>query len=359
MTNLVQNSLRWQLLLALSFAAASSGVAAEQLSWPGKTWETAATPADAGWSTHQLNDARQVSETLFTNSVLIVHRGVIVDQWGDVDRKLPCHSMRKSLMSLMIGLCVEAGQLDLASTLEDLDIDDKQALSPSEKQATVADLLKSRSGVYHHSALEPRGMKENRPKRGSHPAGTFWFYNNWDFNALLTIFEQQSGEKFFEAFEERIGRPIGMETFTAKDGRYRYNEASIHPGYMFNMTAPDLARVGLLAARGGRWRDEQLVPSNWIEKSTSPYSDTGAKGWYAYMWYATGPNDSKFAAADVGERAFGASGWGGHWMVVLPESDIVIVHRVNTSIPLRNRIVRDHEFGELLTRILAARPKSN
>jgi len=45
-------------------------------------------------------------------------------------------------------------------------------------------------------------------------------------------------------------------------------------------------------------------------------------------------------------------------VVILPKSDIVIVHRVNTSIPIRSRIVRDEEFGKLLTQILAARPKS-
>ena len=44
------------------------------------------------------------------------------------------------------------------------------SLTYEEKQATVRDLLKSRSGVYHEAAAETQEAKDLRPQRGSHPA---------------------------------------------------------------------------------------------------------------------------------------------------------------------------------------------
>ena len=40
-------------------------------------------------------------------------------------------------------------------------------------------------------------MRDGRPKRGSHAPGTFWYYNNWDFNVLGTVFRQLTGADIF------------------------------------------------------------------------------------------------------------------------------------------------------------------
>jgi hypothetical protein len=32
-------------------------------------------------------------------------------------------------------------------------------------------------------------MAARRPPRFSHKPGTFWYYNNWDFNSLGAIYE--------------------------------------------------------------------------------------------------------------------------------------------------------------------------
>ena len=121
---------------------------------------------------------------------MIVDDGVVVDAWGDISRNFQCHSMRKSILSAIIGVHVDQGHLDLSQTLAQLGIDDyAPGLTAEEKQATVGDLIQARSGVYHVALGESREMKAMRPERHSHPAGTFWYYNNWDFNALGTIFE--------------------------------------------------------------------------------------------------------------------------------------------------------------------------
>jgi CubicO group peptidase (beta-lactamase class C family) len=95
------------------------------------------------------------------------------------------HSIRKSLLSALIGIAVDEHKIDLNAAIGSLDIDDNApSLSSTEKTATVADLLKARSGIYHPALYETPGMARLRPARGSHPPGTFWYYNNWDFLVL-------------------------------------------------------------------------------------------------------------------------------------------------------------------------------
>jgi CubicO group peptidase (beta-lactamase class C family) len=59
-------------------------------------------------------------------------------------------SVRKSLLSALIGNAVERKEMDLQRTMESLGIDDNEpSLSAEEKTATVRDLLEARSGIYH------------------------------------------------------------------------------------------------------------------------------------------------------------------------------------------------------------------
>src|SRR5207247_606298 len=84
---------------------------------------------------------------------------------------------------------------------QELGIDDSEpSLTPEEKKATLGDLLKARSGVYHPALYETPGMKAARPRRSSHAHGTFWYYNNWDFNVLGTVFERQTKNSLFREF---------------------------------------------------------------------------------------------------------------------------------------------------------------
>jgi CubicO group peptidase (beta-lactamase class C family) len=93
-----------------------------------------------------------------------------------------------------------------------LGVDDNvPSLSPVEKRARVIDLLKARSGIYHAALCETPAMKAKKPARGSHPPRSFWSYNNWDFNALGTIYESATHDSIYRSFDEWIARPIAME----------------------------------------------------------------------------------------------------------------------------------------------------
>lgn len=96
----------------------------------------------------------------------------------------------------------------------------------------MLDLLCARSGVYHPSGYESPWMVSIKPARHSAGPGTVWCYNNWDFNALGTIFRQSTGADIFADFQARIAGPTGMEDFRpAEDGRYIDLPDSRHPAY--------------------------------------------------------------------------------------------------------------------------------
>ncbi len=324
--------------------------------WPGKDWAPMRSPADRGWSHEGLEAARRRSEEIGSAAVMIVQDGEVVAQWGDVAHRYKTHSIRKSLLSALVGLHVETGAIDLGKTLDELGIDDREGLTPREKAAKVLDVLMARSGVYHPAGFETEFMKNLKPARHSHGPGTWWCYNNWDFNALGTIFEQVTGRGIFDEFRDRIAQPIGMQDFRygsdASDGEYAGFEESIHRAYPFRLSTRDLARFGLLFLRGGRWRDAQVIPEKWVRMSVRPYSHAGERGAYGYMWWVA-RGDIHFPQMSVPEGTYSARGAGGHYVVVMPALDLVVVHRVDTDVP--GRKVESLQFGALLEAILGAK----
>ena len=67
------------------------------------------------------------------------------------------------MLSSLYGIHVDNGNIDLDATLEELNIDDiSPGLTDAEKQATVRDLISSRSGVYHVAAAEWAGVGSDR-----------------------------------------------------------------------------------------------------------------------------------------------------------------------------------------------------
>lgn len=306
-------------------------------------------PTTVGWSADKLKVAKQHSTALKPTAVMIVQDGRVVASWGNTSHKVNVASVRKSLLSALYGIAVSEGRIDLSSSLADLGIDDNApSLTASEKTATVRDLLMARSGIYHPAAYETGDIKRKRPQRGSHPPGSFWFYNNWDFNTLGTIYRHQTGEDIFQSFNRRIAKPLGMEDFSAKDGRYFSEKFSEHPAYPFNLSARDAARFGQLFLNGGRWGDEQVVPASWVKESTTPYSFAKRiRQGYGYMWW-TLPADT------WGPNAFYASGYGGQVIAVVSSKRLVVVQTVD---PKHNpKGVRTSTFIEVLKEITSASP---
>ena len=185
----------------------------------------------------------------------------------------------------------------------------------------------ARSGIYHDAAAETRKMKELRPQRGSHApgSGTFWYYNNWDFNVVGAILRNITGEDTFQAMERHIARPIGMETFTAASGQYVSIRASQYPAYHMWLTAPDFARFGWLMLNRGRWQNQQVIPADYGLPSTNAWTPEARSGIaYGYMWWVS--QNGRQYHAEVGPGSFSARGNGGQILVVAPAHRIVVAH---------------------------------
>jgi CubicO group peptidase (beta-lactamase class C family) len=327
-------------------------VAADSL-FPGRTWERVE-PAERGWSLPELAEAQRYAREIGSSAVMIVQDGRVVASWGDVRRKIEIHSVRKSFMSALYGIAAAKGQIDLAKDLAQLGIDDKSPrLSASEKRATVRDLLMARSGIYHVAAYETETMKDDRPPRGSHSPGTFWFYNNWDFNALGTILRNATGVDTFSAVDLELARPLQMQDFRSSDGHYVYHNASEHPAYTMQFTARDLARFGWLFLNQGKWSDRTVVPAEWVAESTKPHSPDARSGVaYGYLWWVS--ERGKQFRTDTGPGSFSARGSGGQYIIIAPARRIVVVHLNDTH---EHDKLESGQFADLLQRIFAAAPR--
>jgi CubicO group peptidase (beta-lactamase class C family) len=342
-------------LVSTFLLALTVGAYAQSNSVPGVEWKQLASPEQAGWPAKDFSRIHDYVEEIGATSAMIVQHGVVVAAWGDVARKSNLHSCRKSLLNSLIGIAVADGKINLDDTLEKLGIDDnKPSLTHEEKQATVRELLEARSGIYHPTVYETKGMEELKPPRGSHAPGSFWYYNNWDFNALGYIYEKATGEKIFDAFYRRIAQPIRMQDFKPSDGRYLTSDNSRFPAYPLEMSARDFARFAMLFLHNGRWNETQLVPQDWVKASTQPYSDTESGG-YGYLWW-TG-NSASGEQQDIAfpKGSFWAEGHLGQFAVVVPYLDLIVVTQVDER--MTKRTIHKEDIAHLLRMVIKAAPK--
>lgn len=336
--------------LALLLALVATPLAAGEAVFPGKTWEMPGASPPAGWDAERLRVAEARFHATRPTAVMVVHDGRVVAAWGDVARTVNVASVRKSVLSALYGIAVAEGRIDLKRTLADLGIQDNEPrLTTAEREATVRDLLMSRSGVYHGASYEAPDMAAARPARGSHPPGAFWYYNNWDFNALGTIYSRLTGETIFEAVEKRIARPIGMEDYEGwRDGQLTYESVSQHPAYVMLFSARDLARLGLLFLNDGAWAGRQVVPSSWVKESTKRWSDASYGMGYGYMWWELPET------LGLGGSGFAALGFRGQAVAVIPAKRLVVAQTADRHDGLV-QLNASHLFG-LVRLIVAAHP---
>lgn len=280
------------------------------------------------WNIGRLQEAHNYAKQLNMAGAIVLYKGKILQEWGDTYKKIPIHSVRKSLLSVLYGNQVSNRIIDLNSTLNELGIDDVHGLSDEEKEATVEMLLQARSGVYHPAAYETKGMAAKRPDRYSHDPGSFWYYNNWDFNALGEIYRQKTGKDIYKAFNDEIASPLNMDFNPAKDGKYVYDRSkSDFPAYTFNLSARNLARFGLLILNHGQWNGQEIVSEKWLEKVLTPYSETDSGAGYGYMWWVSLNGKQQYKDIPEGLEVFIAKGYKGHFLAVIPEKEIVFVFR--------------------------------
>lgn len=295
----------------------------------------------------QENSTRLISmlEQGETDALEVMQGGNVVVSAGAVKVKTNVASVRKSLISGLFGIAIEKGLIDPGSTLQELGIEERSTpLTPMEASATVLDLLKARSGVYLPSIGESGGMKERRPARGSSAPGEAFYYNNWDFNVLGSIFENETGMELGVAFNKWIAVPLGLQDFLPGDVRYQEEAYTDHRMYRFYMSARDLARFGSLYVSEGRWQSAQIIPSYWIDQTLTKYSEVPYSpdvDGYGYLWWI-----------DSGGGRYWAEGSGGQYLMIDPVKQLVMVALNDRDLKLfnlrlHNPMVAAATFGEV------------
>lgn len=299
-----------------------------------QAWQQVASPHDASYDMARLDRARAIADSVGSGAVMLVHRGRVVAAFGDVARPFMAHSVRKSLLGGLMGIAEARGELQLDATLASLHVDDVAPLTSAELQATVVDLAAARSGVYHPAAYADQSQDDERPARGSHPHGTHFFYNNWDFNAAEHIVEQAGGKDLYQLFAERLARPIGMEDIDpSRDGLEVFEPSKSRlPAHTIRISARDLARFGELIRNGGKWGAQQVIPAAWIARSTTAISDLGEGAGYGLLWwtYAQGSLGDRYPVLSKHQMIL-ARGTGGQGLFIIPALDLVVVHRGDTD----------------------------
>jgi CubicO group peptidase (beta-lactamase class C family) len=324
--------------------------------FPVADWERIPVVSSAGFCQDKLDLVTEKAKTMPTTAMMAVVGGRVLYEYGDVTTVSYLASVRKSVLAMLFGKYVASGEIRLDKTLADLNIDDLGGLTDNEKEATVADLLGARSGVYH-AASNAGDDLASAPPRGSQRPGTYFLYSNWDFNALGTIFEQETAQTIYDALERDLARPIGMQDFDRSTHR-RTGDAkrSIHLAYHMNFSTRDMARVGYLMLREGNWNGQQVVPREWARRIVSvvtpvsamnpTYHRNGPFG-YGYLWWVWDGD----AAQGPFTGAFTGTGAIGQYITVLPALDLVIAHKTRPG----GRSVSVRQYLELLNGVLAAR----
>ena len=225
--------------------------------FPGAEWERIADPKTVGYCADKLDLVTARAKGFSTTAMMAVVGGRVLYEYGDVATVSYLASVRKSVLAMLFGKYVKNGTIQLDKTLAELGIDDHGGLLPSEKEATIADLLGARSGVYHEASNAGDDLA-SAPPRGSQKHGTYYLYSNWDFNALGTIFEQETKQGIYDALEKDLARPIGMRDFDrASHSRSGDAARSIHLAYHMNFSTRDMARIGYVMLRNGEWNGQR------------------------------------------------------------------------------------------------------
>lgn len=314
--------------------------------FPEAAWDKIKSPEEEGYSSSKLEAIRAWVKTQHTTGMLVVVRGRVLFEFGDVKQVSKIASVRKSVLGMLMGNYVVTGKINLQRTVKELELDDLDKFLPVEENATLSQLIMSRSGIYIEGDL-------NSPRKGSQAPGALFSYNNWDFNAAGTAFEKLTGKNIYDALETDLAKPIGMEDYDrAKQKKIQTvpdELISVHPEYAMFLSTRDMARLGLLMLRQGKWKDLELMPKNWAQYMTTVYTPSGELwplalrravgegpprwGYGALWWVWDAPLGTTSANWTDFTGSYTAMGADGQYITVIPMYDMVIAHK-NANIDL-------------------------
>ena len=347
--------------------------------WPTDAWKTE-TPDKLGFDPDKLNTALEFkTASSNTQAIFVVRHGYVaaekyIGSFTATSRH-ESYSMAKSFTSGLIGIAIDEGKLsgvDAKICEYYPDNWDCSDTSDPRSRITVAHAMNLMTGLEWHEdwrtgatggndALNPDMLGTVLSRKATMEPGTKKRYSTGDPSLLTAVIQKSAGKNALAYAKEKIFDVIGIPGV-------RWNSDSMGRTTVYagmQATASEFAKYGYLLLNRGKWDGKQVIPADWIDKTTQ--AQKPCEDWNQWLWHVNlalrfgkQPADcvnsgTSFCPptdiADVPPEGFTAKGVNGQFIMVLPSVDLVVV-RLSSDGPGSEKW---DEYGRgLLTGILDA-----
>ena len=294
--------------------------------FPDSQWALASAES-VGLMSEDVNRIFELSfEDSATQGVALFKQGMLIDErYADgfnPDSLATSWSMAKSFYAALIGISIERGEI---SSLDDKVSEYLDYFKDNRRDMTLRQLLNMTSGLempadehekmfftQDHLAYAKKIDLDKAP-------GKKFEYNNVNSMLLADILFRATGVPADTLLRERILKKIGMDNVTL----WRDSAGNPLTYCCIDTTVRQYARFGLLFARGGNWRDQQIVPRQFVDQTFQhkwrdiPSESLPIQRGYSLHWWISRYNNEA--------KIFNASGKFGQYIFVDPENDTVFV----------------------------------
>jgi CubicO group peptidase (beta-lactamase class C family) len=304
--------------------------------YPDPDWETA-TPESQGLDPAMLEAAAEAAEDTHSYCLLVIRHGKLVFEryWQGHDETTPqiSWSVAKSHSSATVGVAVANGDL---GSLDDSVSEYIPEWQDGEHEAiTLRDILSMQSGLEWSVFDDYFVMTQLSQDQSDHaigldvdtPPGDHWTYHNGGVQILEPVFRAATGATIEDYAREHLWSKIGV------DATWRHDPSDNPTAYASVLAScRDHARLPYLYLKGGKWKDEQVVPAAHVAETLTPSQPHNQA--YGLLWWLNGhtpaisamgdPKDGMlvpFAPADL----FGVRGFGNQFVDVIPSLDLLVV----------------------------------
>ncbi|MVM30954.1 serine hydrolase [Spirosoma sp. HMF4905] len=291
------------------------------------------------------------------HSLLIVRNGKLVyeNYFNGYNQSIPenIYSSTKSITSVLVGIALDK---HLIGSVEDKVIDyfpqyaDLPNLTPAKKQITIRNLLTMSSGLEcdDDQPLSPGNEATmykstdwvrytlSLPMKAD--PGTITAYCTGGVAVLGGILERATGKTVDEFAQAYLWNPLGIQPIRWD----RMPTGQVNTSGRLFIRPRDMAKLGQLVLDQGKWQSQQVVSTDWVNELTRQQVVLRDQA-YGYLWWRR-----PFLMDGKTYPAYYASGNGGHYIVVIPSENIVVVSTAgNLNSPYAAQLFGMIRFGIL------------
>lgn len=260
------------------------------------------------------------------HSILIIRHGNLVFEryyngYDESKRQHIC-SVSKTFTEALIGIGIEKGYIkNINAKLVDYYPEYVTEKSdPRIKDITIEHLLTMTSGLSWVDWVDgpkaeesPDTIKYIMERPFTHDPGQIFNYNTWSSYLLSAIITKSTGMKAADFADMYLFAPLGIT-----DWEWWGDDKNTAGGFGLNLRPQDMAKMGQLYLSHGVWNGQQLVPAEWIKVSTTKHNNGGDPHGENYGYHC-------WVTTVDGHSAYFAGGYGGQFIYVVPDLELVIV----------------------------------